>query len=137
MENTVEVLFTLKRQIDLQNDVDLRRGNRLAVDGPDRAYLHYLYRDPQGREREEVAALWVLDITTAGVLAAGLGVPDPQGCDIKPFRVLWIRDGIIATHSAPLGIDRAMWLAAALADHDVLDRDAQLFGGEAVDFGDA
>lgn len=137
MENTVEALFTLKRQIDLQNDVDLRRGNRLAVGGPDRAYLHYLYRDPQGREREDVAALWVLDALTAETLATGLGAADPQGCGVKPFRVLWIRGGIIATHSAPIGIDRAMWLVRALAEQDVLDRDAQLFGGEVVDVGDA
>lgn len=129
----MEVLFTLKCQIDLQSDIDLRQGHRLAVDGPDRAYLNYLYRDPQGREREEVAALWVLDAGAAETLATGLGVPDPQDCGIKPFRVLWIRGGIIATHSAPLGIDRAMWLTQALAEQDVLDRDAQLFGGEEVD----
>jgi hypothetical protein len=139
MERAMETLFRLTDQrFDLQTDVYLRHGNILVSEGPDRAYLNHLYRDAHGREREEVAALWVFgDPLAAETLATGLGAPDPQVCGTKPFRVLWIRDGIIATHSAPLGIDRAMWLVTALADQDVLDRDAQLFGTQGVEVGDA
>jgi len=135
MERAMETLFRLtEHSFDLQADVYLRQGSILASEGPDRAYLNYLYRDAQGRECEEVAALWLLDEAFAAeTLASGLGAPDPQVCRIRPFRVLWIRDGLIASHSAPIGIDRAMWLLTALADKDVLDRQSQIFGAHGVE----
>lgn len=46
----MQVLFALKGDIDIQQDAYLRTGAVLAAPGPDRAYLHYMGRDAQGRE---------------------------------------------------------------------------------------
>lgn len=133
----MEVMFSLKESsFDLQTDVHLERGDVGFSDGPDRAYLHYTYRYPDGREGEEVAAIWVLDAMAARVLACGLGAGDGQVCNTRPWRVTWIKNGAIAVKRATLGLDRAMWLVATLAPQDVLDRDTQLFGAHGVDVGD-
>lgn len=131
----MEALFTLKIKLDLQDDAYLRNGHRRSVGGPDRAYLNYLYRDAQGREREEVAALWVLDRASTDTLLAGLKAPDPEFC-ARPFRVFWIQGGVVAGDDKPIGLDRAMWLSQALLAQDVLDREAQLFRPQQINVGD-
>ncbi len=122
--------------IDTQMDGYLEGGTIPRVDGPDRAYLHYTYRSPRGLESEEIAALWLIDKPSAKTLQRGLDTLDPQLCDVRPWRVTWIRDGVIAVRRQAIGLDRAMWLLDKLGSQQVLERETHLFGSERVDVGD-
>lgn len=136
------ISFIAEPAFDIQLDTHLEAGDVIHSPGPDRAYLYLPYSlpgvagRPDRREGAELLAVWVLDSPTAGeLLATGLGAPQPQCAQVRPFEVSWIRGGVLAVKRQRIGADAAMWLLTTLAAENQLDYAAELFGGHSVDEG--